>query len=251
MNQLFADLNTFINTSYVREIKTSEVVAKEYGLPLVTYEGGTALSSANGLNYLVKAEAEQDPRIYQAYVTMLNDWNEYVGPSDLFMDYYLDGPYDDIRNYGAIQTVEDTGSQKYDAMLSEIYPGGDANLDGSVDFADFEILESNYGLSNTWWEQGDFNDDGVVNWSDLNILRTNLDPAAVTLSQFAQIAIFGEPSVVTVGQVNEYDGYGVTYVSDMPWVSSSNGQGSVVRNETVNGSPISIGNLSFPSGLGV
>ena len=119
---------------------------------------------------------------------------------NLFMDFDLNGNYDDARFFGLLQSITDPGSQKYDALLSGIFSAGDANLDGTVDYADFQILEANYGLSNTWWEQGDFNDDGMVNWSDLNLLRTNLDPAEVTLGQFAQMALFGLPSLQTVGQ---------------------------------------------------
>ena len=61
-----------------------------------------------------------------------------------------------------------TGSQKYDALMSMIVPAGDANLDGIVDYADFQTLAANYGATNDYWEQGDFNDDGAVNWQDLN-----------------------------------------------------------------------------------
>ena len=142
----------------------------------------------------------------------------------------LSVPDSDSGSWGLLQPVSDSGSQKYDAMLSELLPGGDANKDGMVDYADFQILEADYGMTGAWWEQGDFNDDGVVNWADLNILRTNLDPAAMTLGQFAQIAIFGQPDTIPSGQSPEYDGYGVTYVSDMPWVSSTNGQGAVQIN---------------------
>jgi NPCBM/NEW2 domain len=167
------------------------------------------------------------------------------------MAYYLNNSYTDDRYFGLLQSVTDPGSQKYDAVLNEVLPAGDADLDGTVNYADFQILEANYGLSDTWWEQGDFNDDGVVNWSDLNLLRTNLDPAAVTLSQFAQIALFGQPSVITAGQAPEYDGYGVTYVSDMPWISPSNGQGPVERNQTAAGLPVWLGGSVYPHALAV
>ena len=43
----------------------------------------------------------------------------------------------------------------------------------------------------------------------------------------------------------------MTFVSDMPWVSSSNEQGPVLHNQTTAGLPIAIGSLSFSSGLGV
>jgi NPCBM/NEW2 domain len=251
LDQLFVDLNQYLNTQYLNDLKTNEAVARAYNLPLVSYEGGTSLSAVNGVNTQVKAAAQLDPRMYQLYVDMIDDWDQYVGPDDLFTDFDLNGPYSDNRFFGLVQSVVDPGSQKYDALLSEIYQGGDANLDGTVNYADFQILQANFGLSDTWWRKGDFNDDGVVNWSDLNTLRTNLDPASVTLSQFAQIALFGQPSAITTGQTPEYDGYGVTFVSDMPWVSSSNGQGPVLRNQTTTGSPIAIGSLSFSSGLGV
>ena len=43
-NQLFADLNTTINTQYVSSLQSSATVAQSFGLPLVTYEGGTSLA---------------------------------------------------------------------------------------------------------------------------------------------------------------------------------------------------------------
>ena len=103
--------------------------------------------------------------------------------------------YTDDQFFGALQYVNDPGSEKYDALVSETELPGDANFDGNVNFADFQILEQNYGLSNTWWQKGDFNGQGVTNWSDLNLLRTNLDPTSMTLAQFAQVALFGQPSV--------------------------------------------------------
>ena len=74
------------------------------------------------------------------------------------------------------------GSQKYDALVSLMVPAGDANLDGTVNFADFQILQADYNGVNAYWVQGDFNDDGLVNWQDLNILRQDLNPAGFTLS---------------------------------------------------------------------
>ena len=209
-NQLFADLNQTLTNSYVPSLQANVVLASSYQLPLVTYEGGTFLSAANGLNTQVKLQAQSDPRIYQIYTTMINDWNNYVGSTNLFMDFMLASPYIDDRFFGLLQYSTDPGSQKYDALLSEIYQAGDANLQGDVNYADFQTLEQNYGLSNAWWVNGDFNDDGVVNWADLNLLRTNLDPTSMTLAQFAQVALFGQPNVLTVGQASEYDGYGAT-----------------------------------------
>lgn len=49
---------------------------------------------------------------------------------------------------------------------------GDANLDGRVDLADFQILRQNFGKSGTA-RQGDFTADGWVSLSDLGPLKTN------------------------------------------------------------------------------
>ena len=251
LNQLFADLNQSMDGQYIQAIQSNATVARSYNVALAAYEGGESMYAPNGLNYTVKEEAMADPRMNELYNTMMNDWYEYAGSNSLYMVMALSVPDSDSGSWGLLQRVSDSGSQKWDAIVSQLLPGGDANLDGVVDYADFQILESNYGETGTWWEQGDFNDEGVVNWSDLNILRTNLDPAAVTPSQFAQIAIFGQPNTIETGRSAEYDGFGVTYVSDMTWVSSSNGQGAVQVNETSAGSPIVLAGMNYAQGLGV
>ena len=185
-------------------------------MPLVAYEGGQGLvPGANGLNLSVMQQAQNDPRMYQLYITMMNDWQQVGG--GLFNAFMLDGAGGgQFGFWGMLPNVLATGSQAYDALISLIEPAGDANFDGIVDYADFQTVEANYGDTNAYWEQGDFNDDGAVNWQDLNILRQNLDPAGFTLSQFAQAALFGQPSTVSSGQPLEYDGYGVTYASSLP-----------------------------------
>ena len=173
---------------------------------------------ANDLNFSVMQQAQNDPRMYQLYLALMADWQQVGG--GLFDAYQLDGVGSQYGFWGLLPNVLATGSQKYDALLSVILPAGDANLDGIVDYADFQTLEANYGTTDAYWEQGDFNDDGAVNWQDLNILRQNLDPAGFTLSQFAQQAVFGEPSTVDSPTALEYDGYGVTYASSLPFAAS-------------------------------
>ena len=115
------------------------------------------------------AAAENDPRIYQVFVTMINDWEQAGG--GLFDDFQLDGNDSQYGDWGPLPNGLCPGSQKYDGLISTILPAGDANLDGVVDYADLQILEANYGDTNTYWKQGDFNDDGMVNWQDLNLLK--------------------------------------------------------------------------------
>lgn len=51
---------------------------------------------------------------------------------------------------------------------------GDANLDRTVNLADFNRLAANFGTeSGARWSQGDFNFDGAVNLTDFNVLAAN------------------------------------------------------------------------------
>src|SRR5207253_2007512 len=109
---------------------------------------------------------------YQIYVNMMKVWNQYGG--GLFNAYQMTNTGGNYGYWGMLADVTSPGSQKWDALMSAILPAGDASLDGTVDYSDFQILQAQYGQANTWWEQGDFNNDGKVNWADLNILRTNL-----------------------------------------------------------------------------
>lgn len=50
---------------------------------------------------------------------------------------------------------------------------GDANLDGTVNGADLNIVLSNYNSSGMSWRDGDFGGDGTVNGTDLNTVLSN------------------------------------------------------------------------------
>lgn len=57
---------------------------------------------------------------------------------------------------------------------SVVFQPGDANGDGKVDSADFDILAGNFGqTTGLSWSQGDFNGDGIVNALDFNTIATN------------------------------------------------------------------------------
>ncbi len=57
---------------------------------------------------------------------------------------------------------------------------GDTDLDRDVDFADFLILSSNFGSTDTGWAQGNFNGDADTGFADFLMLSANfgLDAAA-------------------------------------------------------------------------
>ena len=75
---------------------------------------------------------------------------------------------------------------------------GDTNLDGTVSFADFAILQSHFGLPGNWLD-GDFDRDGVITFADFAILQNNFgasaaptvvpEPASVTLIILAGAAM--------------------------------------------------------------
>ena len=50
---------------------------------------------------------------------------------------------------------------------------GDANLDGTVDSADFTLMSQHFNSATQLWSQGDFNYDGVVNALDFNAIAGN------------------------------------------------------------------------------
>ena len=63
---------------------------------------------------------------------------------------------------------------------------GDANLDGSVSFADLLLLAHHYGQANASWDQGDFNYDGTVNFADLMLLAHHYNQA-LSAAQTAEL----------------------------------------------------------------
>ena len=247
INQLFADLNQDLTTSIIPSIDSDAAVAKQYGVGLIAYEGGQGIAPGpNDLNLGLMESAQADPRMYQLYVALLDGWQQAGG--GVFDAFMLDGGASQYGLWGMLPNVLAPGSQEYDALVSLIEPAGDANLDGIVDDADFQTVEANYGQTGEYWEQGDFNDDGTVNWQDLDLLRQNLDPAGFTLDQFAQQALFGDLSTVDTPTALEYDGYGVTYASSLPFAASS---GTVKLNTNSKGQPIVLGGASYSQGLGV
>lgn len=49
---------------------------------------------------------------------------------------------------------------------------GDSNCDGTVAFADYQILEAHFGLAGQNWSGGDFDGDGAVSFADYQILES-------------------------------------------------------------------------------
>jgi hypothetical protein len=75
---------------------------------------------------------------------------------------------------------------------------GDANLDGLVNAADFNILAANFNQSVTGWDQGDFNYDGLVNGADFLDLAANFNQGASGASVASSAAVLAAPAAPAV-----------------------------------------------------
>ena len=87
-----------------------------------------------------------------------------TGVSNLVYDLNGDGVVDQSDMDYLITTILET---RY----------GDANLDGHVDYADFQVVMDNWMLYGKGWAGGDFNGDGVTDYGDFQILLDNWSPA--------------------------------------------------------------------------
>jgi hypothetical protein len=170
---LFDKLNKLVDGQLTKWITEHAAAAKYYGVTLVAYEGGVHLTATNGVNEALKLKMQSDPRIVQTYRHLLDIWQKNGG--GLFTQFGHIGPYTKFGYWGLLENMEQKGSVKWDFFMSILLPPGDANLDGRVDFADFQVLQNHAGQSGKWWEEGDFNGDNSVDAEDLKILRANIE----------------------------------------------------------------------------
>src|SRR5205085_2592725 len=67
------------------------------------------------------------------------------------------------------------------AVLIKFTYGGDANLDGKLDIADYGLIDLNSPLGSSGWFNGDFNYDGVIDIRDYGVIDFNLPLRGATL----------------------------------------------------------------------
>ncbi len=155
-------------------IKADAAVAEQYGVPLVAYEGGQSLdaSTCSGPNFNLMTRH----RTTRGCTSSIPQYDARTGSrpaggSSTPTSSPRTPPWTACG--GCCTNVNQAGSQKYDAPdRPRCSRRATPTLDGSVDYADFQTVQANYGQGTmTYWVQGDFNDDGTVNWVDLNILQ--------------------------------------------------------------------------------
>ena len=80
----------------------------------------------------------------------------------------------------------------------EILPtlAGDAKLEGTVNFGDFQLLAEYFGQSGTSWDQGDFTYSGTVTFGDFQLLAQDFGSgnSAVTAGELASLNQFAAES---------------------------------------------------------
>jgi C1A family cysteine protease len=121
-----------------------------------------------------------------------NDFVIYVGITDggtymQAIDDSYPGYTTDIANPGGsfysfdgvtwtdLQTFDGTASFAVNAYMLPA-GSGDANLDGKVNFVDFQVLLDHWQMAGQGWAAGDFNGDGLVNFADFQMLLDYWNP---------------------------------------------------------------------------
>lgn len=249
LDQLFANLTTFISGSLTTSIKVNKALANKYHLALMTYEGGPAMVSSTHVGQPLIDAAQDDPRMGLMIQQFVAAWDKNGGGLGEF--YKLIAPNAWSNDWGLLQTATQPGSVKYDAMMAAILPGGDATLDGTVGYDDFSILKSHFNQPGTfWWEQGDFNHDNTVNEGDLEILRSHL--GAVTAQQASEIAFFNTSTTGVVGQPLTFNAGGANGAMTYSWSvfgGSSLAGGMVVNKGAFAFTPTAPGNYLIYLGI--
>jgi len=86
-------------------------------------------------------------------------------------------------------------------VLLRVVLEGDANLDGTVNTADYSIFNSNYNATGQLWSDGDFNYDGTVNLGDYALLSANFNqtlPASLARGTIPE-PVVGVTSLLALG----------------------------------------------------
>lgn len=201
LNWLFPNLQNHIQTKLRADVHATKLLADKYHLPVLSYEGGQHLIAFNGafgeeLNSEFKIAANRDPRMGLLYRDLIAMWAQETG-NQLFNQFSLSSPYSGFGSWGLTESIDQNSSAKWDTILDLL--AGDANLDGSVNFADFQTLEANFNHTGTLWADGDFNLDGVVDYNDFLIFRNRFQPTAGQAVQANMIEAFAQANVPEPG----------------------------------------------------
>jgi lysophospholipase L1-like esterase len=86
----------------------------------------------------------------------------------------------------------------------EIMPtlAGDAKLQGTVNFGDFQLLVQYFGHANTSWDEGDFTYSGTTNFGDFQLLAQDFGSISTALSAGTSTGLSaGNSSAITASEI--------------------------------------------------
>jgi hypothetical protein len=116
---LFEWMNNFIDQTLAPWIQQHKTLADQFGLALYAYEGGQSLQALNGQNEALKQAAQDDPRMGDVYTHLIRVWNDNSG-GGIFENFSLATPNTAYGYWGILQSITETSSVKWDAVMAAI-----------------------------------------------------------------------------------------------------------------------------------
>jgi hypothetical protein len=174
-------LTSTLTNSGLVDLTNNDLVVRSGSLSTIwgQLQGGYNGGGWNGTTGIISSTAASDTTHLTTLGVMINDSGANTGTAS---------------GTALKSTVDGSPTRDGDILVKYTYYG-DANLSGSVDSADYTLIDAGY-LSNgslSGWYNGDFNYDGVINGSDYTLIDNafNTQGAAVSAevaSPTAQIA---------------------------------------------------------------
>jgi fibronectin type 3 domain-containing protein len=162
-----------LSSSEISTLASSQVPPAPTGLVAAPHDGQISLkwnSVTNATSYDIKRSSiSEGPYTMVATNITTTNWTD-TNVTDGSQYFYVV----DASN------LVDTGPDSSEVGATPEPLAGDANHDGVVNTADFQILVANFNNTGIAWEQGDFTGDGVVNALDFNVLASNYGNSAST-----------------------------------------------------------------------
>jgi len=110
---------------FPKEFQEYSAIAKEKGLELVVYEGGSHVVGIKQVqnnekltNFFI--ELHRQPGFYDRYMEMLNAWQDEEGTRTLFMNFSDIGKPSKWGSWGVLEYVDQESSPRYDALIDFI-----------------------------------------------------------------------------------------------------------------------------------
>ncbi|MEM1012113.1 MAG: PEP-CTERM sorting domain-containing protein [Planctomycetota bacterium] len=169
---------------------TDDVANSSYGFEAVLYAQGDRFNPAADINgdgvvdtndlFLLEdvyraANANNTGDAVLAAIQRRGNLNEFGGTDAFDIDFLADAILSDTYSWLLDLNADgDVTDSDMDSLLGNVFETvrGDADLNGTVDLADFGILRANFG-TDAGWAGGDFDGDGSVSLADFGLLRSS------------------------------------------------------------------------------